>query len=63
MDTYTIIGLVLIIGGGLLFFIAVNRIAHYERKLAELDQRLRKDDQWRNGQKREEIGSQERSLF
>ena len=37
--------------------------AHYERKLFELNEKLRKDEQWRTGQKRDETGSQERSLF
>jgi len=59
MNTYIILGLVLILGGGLLYFIAVNRIAHYERKLTELDQRLRKDDQWRNQQSRQQIPFQD----
>ena len=58
-----IIGLVICGAGALLWIVSTAMIAHYDQKLEALDRKIRKDDKWRKGQKKEEIGSQERSLF
>ena len=63
MNTLLIIGLVILGAGALLWIVSTAMIAHYDQKLEALDRKIRKDDKWRNAQKREEIDSQERSLF
>jgi uncharacterized membrane protein YciS (DUF1049 family) len=63
MNTLLIIGLVIFGVGALLWIVCTAMIAHYDQKLEALDKKIRKDDKWRNAQKRDEIDSQERSLF
>ena len=63
MNTLLIIGLVICGAGALLWIVSTAMIAHYDQKLEALDRKLRKDEKWRNAQKRDEIDSQERSLF
>jgi len=63
MNTLLIIGLVICGAGALLWIVSTAMVAHYDQKLVELDRKIRKDDKWRNAQKRDEIDSQERSLF
>jgi hypothetical protein len=63
MNTLLIIGLVVCGAGALLWIVSTAMIAHYDQKLEALDRKLRKDEKWRNAQKRDEIDSQERSLF
>jgi len=63
MNTLLIIGLVLCGAGALLWIVCTAMIAHYDQKLEALDRKIRKDDKWRSAQKRDETGSQERSLF
>ena len=63
MNTLMIIGLVICGAGALLWIVSTAMIAHYDQKLEALNRKIRKDDKWRNIQKREEIDSQERSLF
>ena len=63
MNTLLIIGLVICGAGALLWIVSTAMIAHNDQKLEALDRKIRKDDKWRNAQKREEIDSQERSLF
>ena len=63
MNTLLIVGLFVFGLGALLWIVSTAMISHYDQKLFELDKKLRKDDKWRNTQKREEIGSRERSLF
>ena len=63
MNTLMIIGLVICGAGALLWIVSTAMIAHYDQKLEALDRKIRKDDKWRNTQKREEIDSRERSLF
>ena len=63
MNTLLIVGLFVFGLGALLWIVSTAMISHYDRKLFELDKKLRKDDKWRNTQKREEIDSRERSLF
>ena len=63
MNTLLIIGLVILGAGALLWIVSTAMIAHYDQKLEALDRKIRKDDKWRNAQKREEIDSRERSLF
>ena len=62
MNTLLIIGLALCGVGALLWLVCTAMIAHYDQKLEALDRNLRKDDKWRNEQKREKTGSQV-SLF
>ncbi len=62
MNTLLIIGLALCGVGALLWIVCTAMIAHYDQKLEALDRKLRKDDKWRNEQKREKTGSQV-SLF
>ena len=62
-NTILYIGLTLIAIGFVGWMVSICMEAHYERKLFELNERLRKDEQWRNAQKRDETGSQERALF
>ena len=62
-NTLLYIGLTLIAVGFVGWLVSICMEAHYERKLYELNERFRKDEQWRNTQKREEIDSRERSLF
>ena len=63
MNTLLIIGLVICGAGALLWIVSTAMVAHYDQKLAALDRKIRKDDKWRNAQKRDEIDSRERSLF
>ena len=63
MNTLLIIGLVIFGAGALLWIVSTAMIAHYDQKLEALDRKIRKDDKWRNTQRREEIDSRERSLF
>ena len=63
MNTLLIIGLLILGAGALLWIVSTAMIAHYDQKLEALDRKIRKDDKWRNAQKRDEIDSQERSLF
>ena len=58
MNTLLIIGLALCGVGALLWIVCTAMIAHYDQKLEALDRKLRKDDKWRNEQKREKTGSQ-----
>ena len=63
MNTLLIVELVICGVGALLWIVSTAMIAHYDQKLEALDRKLRKDDLWRNAQKRDETDSQERSLF
>ena len=63
MNTLLIIGLVICGAGALLWIVSTAMIAHYDQKLEALDRKIRKDDKWRNAQRRDEIDSRERSLF
>ena len=58
MNTLLIVGLFVFGLGALLWIVSTAMIAHYDQKLFELDKKLRKDDKWRNVQKRDETGSQ-----
>ena len=58
MNTLLIVGLFVFGLGALLWIVSTAMVAHYDQKLFELDKRLRKDDKWRNVQKRDETGSQ-----
>ena len=58
MNTLLIIGLALCGVGALLWIVCTAMIAHYDQKLEALDRKLRKDDKWRNEQKRDQIDSQ-----
>ncbi len=58
MNTLLIIGLVLCGVGALLWIVCTAMIAHYDQKLEALDRKLRKDDKWRNEQKKDQIDSQ-----
>ena len=63
MNTLLIVGLFVFGLGALLWIVSTAMISHYDQKLEALDRKIRKDDKWRNAQKRDEIDSQERSLF
>ena len=58
MNTLLIVGLFVFGLGALLWIVSTAMISHYNQKLFELDKKLRKDDKWRNVQKRDETGSQ-----
>ena len=58
MNTILTIGLILFGAGALLWIVSTAMIAHYDQKLEALDRKIRKDDKWRNAQKRDETGSQ-----
>ena len=58
MNTLLIVGLFVFGLGALLWIVSTAMISHYDQKLFELDKKLRKDDKWRNVQKRDETGSQ-----
>ena len=58
MNTLLIVGLSVFGLGALLWIVSTAMISHYDQKLFELDKKLRKDDKWRNVQKRDETGSQ-----
>ena len=58
MNTLLIVGLFVFGLGALLWIVSTVMVAHYDQKLFELDKKLRKDDKWRNVQKRDETGSQ-----
>ena len=58
MNTLLIVGLFVFGLGALLGIVSTAMISHYDQKLFELDKKLRKDDKWRNVQKRDETGSQ-----
>jgi len=58
MNTLLIVGLFVFGLGALLWIVSTAMVAHYDQKLFELDKKLRKDDKWRNVQKRDETGSQ-----
>ena len=58
MNTLLIVGLFVFGLGALLWIVSTAMISHYDQKLFELDKKLRKDDKWRNAQKRDETGSQ-----
>jgi len=58
MNTLLIIGLALCGVGALLWIVCTAMIAHYDQKLEALDRKLRKDDKWRNEQKKDQIDSQ-----
>ena len=44
--------------GALLWIVCTAMIAHYDQKLEALDRKIRKDDKWRNEQKKDQIDSQ-----
>ena len=58
MNTLLIVGLVICGVGALLWIVSTAMIAHYDQKLEALDRKLRKDDKWRNEQKKDQIDSQ-----
>ncbi len=58
MNTLLIVGLFVFGLGALLWIVSTAMVAHYDQKLFELDKKLRKDDKWRNVQKRDETDSQ-----
>ena len=58
MNTLLIVGLFVFGLGALLWIVSTAMISHYDQKLFELDKKLRKDDKWRNVQKRDETDSQ-----
>jgi hypothetical protein len=49
-DAMILLGLILIMFGCVFYIIAMLMERYYDRKLWELNQRLRKDDKWRNKQ-------------
>jgi len=59
MNTLMIIGLVICGAGALLWIVCTAMIAHYDQKLEALDRKIRKDDKWRNAQRKEQIPFQE----
>ena len=59
MNTLMIIGLVICGAGALLWIVCTAMIAHYDQKLEALDRKLRKDDIWRTGQRKEQIPFQD----
>ncbi len=63
MNTLLIIGLVVCGAGALLWIVSTAMIAHYDQKLEALDRKLRKDEKWRNGQKREQIPFRDNQNF
>ena len=58
-NTLLYIGLTLIAVGFVGWLVSICMEAHYERKLYELNERLRKDEQWRTGQRKEQIPFQD----
>ncbi len=58
-NTLLYIGLTLIAVGFIGWVVSICMEAHYERKLFELNERLRKDEQWRTGQRKEQIPFQD----
>ena len=50
LNAIILLGLILITFGCVFYVIAMLMERYYDRKLWELDQRLRKDDKWRNKQ-------------
>ena len=58
MNTLLIVGLFVFGLGALLWIVSTAMISHYDQKLEALDRKIRKDDKWRNAQKRDERGSQ-----
>ena len=58
MNTLLIVGLFVFGLGALLWIVSTAMISHYDQKLEALDRKIRKDDKWRNAQKRDETGSQ-----
>ena len=63
MNTLLIIGLVICGAGALLWIVSTAMIAHYDQKLEALDRKLRKDEKWRNEQKREQIPFRDNQNF
>ena len=63
MNTLLIIGLVVCGAGALLWIVSTAMIAHYDQKLEALDRKLRKDEKWRNEQKREQIPFRDNQNF
>jgi hypothetical protein len=47
MDALILLGLILIIFGCIFYFIAIIMERHYDRKLWELDYKLKQDEKWR----------------
>jgi hypothetical protein len=47
MDALILLGLILIIFGCIFYFIATIMERHYDRKLWELDNKLKQDEKWR----------------
>ena len=58
MNTLLIVGLFVFGLGALLWIVSTAMVSHYDQKLEALDRKIRKDDKWRNAQKRDETGSQ-----
>ena len=58
MNTLLIVGLFVFGLGALFWIVSTAMISHYDQKLEALDRKIRKDDKWRNAQKRDETGSQ-----
>jgi hypothetical protein len=52
MDTLILLGLILIIFSCGFFILATIMERHYDRKLWELDYKLKQDEKWRKGYRR-----------
>ena len=62
-DAMILLGLILIMFGCVFYVIAMLMERYYDRKLWELDQRLRKDDKWRDKQQIETAPTWRRPLL
>jgi cell division protein FtsL len=52
MDALILLGLILIIFGCIFFILAIIMERHYDRKLWELDNKLKQDEKWRKEYRR-----------
>jgi hypothetical protein len=57
MDVLILLGLILIIFGCIFYFIAIIMERHYDRKLWELDNKLKQDEKWRKDIKMIELSA------
>jgi hypothetical protein len=57
MDVLILLGLILIIFGCIFYFIAIIMERHYDRKLWELDNKLKQDEKWRKEKKMIELSA------
>jgi hypothetical protein len=57
MDALILLGLILIIFGCIFYYIATIMERHYDRKLWELDNKLKQDEKWRKDIKMIELSA------